>query len=139
MIPRLPSILAIGLLPTLAVAAESAPVPDAAGALVRVVLSLVVVVAFILAAGWIARRLQTAGHGRGKRMRCVETLTIGVKERVALIEIGGVNLVIGIAPGCVRTLHVLDAPLPDLPTSASAEPPRGFAQLLSSLGQGRPQ
>lgn len=127
------------LLPAFAAAAEATPAPDAAGALVRVVLSLVVVVAFILAAGWIARRLQTAGHGRGKRMRCVETLAIGVKERISLVEVGGVSLVVGIAPGCVRTLHVFESPLAEMPAPPAAEAPRGFAQLLSSLRQGRPQ
>ena len=137
--PRLPASLAVTLLPAFAAAAEAPPVPDAASALVRVVLSLIVVVAFILAAGWIARRLQTGGQGRGKRMRCVETLAVGVKERVSLVEVGGVSLVIGIAPGCVRTLHVFEAPLADAPAATSAEAPRGFAQLLSNLRQGRPQ
>ncbi len=136
---RLAISVALSLLPALAAAAETTPVPDAAGALVRVVLSLVVVVAFILAAGWIARRLQTAGQGRGKRMRCVESLAIGVKERVSLVEVGGVSLVIGIAPGCVRTLHVFETPLPETSAPTSGESPRGFAQLLSNLRQGRPQ
>jgi flagellar protein FliO/FliZ len=136
---RLSASIIVLLLPAFAAAAEAPPVPDAAGALVRVVLSLVVVVAFILAAGWIARRLQTAGHGRGKRMRCVETLAIGVKERVSLVEVGGVSLVVGIAPGCVRTLHVFESPLPESPAPSGGEAPRGFAQLLSNLRQGRPQ
>lgn len=136
---RLSASLVVALVPGFATAAEATPAPDAASALVRVVLSLFVVVAFILAAGWIARRLQTAGQGRGKRMRCVETLAIGVKERVSLVEVGGVSLVVGIAPGCVRTLHVFESPLPESPLPAAAEAPRGFAQLLSNLRQGRPQ
>jgi flagellar protein FliO/FliZ len=134
---RILSFAALSMMPMLAVAAEPSTPPDSAGALLRVLLSLVVVVAFIFAAGWIARRLQGVSGARGKRLRCLETIAVGVKERIALIEVGGQQLVVGIAPGSIRTLHVLDVPLAEPASISTAEAPRGFAQLLAGLKQGR--
>ncbi len=125
--------------PLAAHAAETATAPpDGATALLRVLGSLAIVVASIFAAGWLARRLQGVSGARGKRLRCLETIAVGTKERVALIEIGGQQLVVGIAPGSVRTLHVLETPLPEpKPVVVAGDVPRGFAQLLAGLRQGR--
>jgi len=104
--------------------------------LVRVLLSLAGVVALILGAGWLTRRLQAISRPSGRRMKCVESMSVGVKERVLLLEVGGTQLVVGIAPGCVRTLHVLDAPLAEPLATDTSSAPRGFAHVLSQLRSG---
>lgn len=130
------------LLPTAAVAAAAPAMPAVAagpdvGAMgLRVVLSLIGVVALALALAWMMRRLQLgAGHGH-RRLRVLESLNVGVKERVVLIAMGERQLLLGVAPGSVRTLHVLDTPIAEPAPSA----PVGFAQVLSNLrgGGGKP-
>lgn len=97
------------------VAASAAPSVTAAGGtgeLLRVVLSLAAVVVMILAVGWLTRRMQARVRPGGQRMRCVETLAVGMKERVLLLEVGDRQLVVGASPSGLRTLLVLDEALP---------------------------
>lgn len=92
-------------------AATPTPAEVDAGGLLRVCLSLAVVIALILAAGWVLRRLQGGGVRAGGNLRCVESIAVGLKERVVLVEAGGKQMLLGVAPGNVRTLHVFDEPI----------------------------
>ncbi len=123
----------LGSTPLLATAADTAsPVavaPDMAGAAVRTVLSLLAVVVLILSAGWLMRRVQ-AGDGLNRRaVRVLEGVSVGARERVVLVEVGTTQLLLGVAPGQVRTLHVLGQRI------ERAEPPAAprFADILQRL------
>lgn len=115
------------------VPATPAPVgPDVAAMALRVVLSLAGVVALAMALAWMARRLQLgAGHAH-RRLRVLESLPVGAKERVVLIALGDRQLLLGVAPGSVRTLQILDTPVAEPPASA----PLGFSQVLANLRRG---
>ncbi|HJP99442.1 MAG TPA: flagellar biosynthetic protein FliO [Rhodanobacteraceae bacterium] len=82
------------------------------GELLRVVLSLIAVVVMILAVGWLTRRMQARVRPGGQRVRCLETLAVGVKEKVLLLEVGERQLLVGASPAGLRTLMVLDERLP---------------------------
>jgi flagellar protein FliO/FliZ len=93
--------------------AAAAPMPAEidAGGLLRVCLSLAVVIALILAAGWVLRRLQGGSVRTSGNLRCIESITVGMKERVVLVQAGGQQMLLGVAPGNVRTLHVFASPI----------------------------
>lgn len=119
---------------TLALLAPAVAAPDinVGGELVRVVLSLLGIIALILAAGWLTRRLQGRTAPGGRRIRCVETFAVGARDKMMLIEANGKRLLVGVGQGGMRTLHVyereVEIPL-DTVRSASASPPN-FADLL---------
>jgi flagellar protein FliO/FliZ len=116
--------------------AQTASVPDinVAGELVRVLLSLGGIVVLIFAAGWLTRRLQARQFIGGRRLRCVESMSISARERVLLIEADGKRLLIGVGAGGVRALHVYEGNVPVAEVSAPvAVPP--FAELLGRLGR----
>lgn len=70
-------------------------------------LALVAVLAVIGVAFFAARRLGLArSAGSGRLLRIVETLAVGQRERVLLIEADGKRFLIGVAPGQVRELNV---------------------------------
>ena len=116
----------------LATPASSAALPgiDVGGELLRVVLSLVGIVLLILVAGWLSRRLQARQFLGGRRLRSLESMPVGARERVLLVEADGTRLLLGVGAGGVRTLHVFDgaAPAPTLP-EAPAVP--NFGDLLN--------
>jgi flagellar protein FliO/FliZ len=116
--------------------APAASVPDinVAGELVRVLLSLGGIVALIFAAGWLTRRLQSRQFVGGRRLRCVESMSISARERVLLIEADGKRLLVGVGTGGVRALHVYEGSVPveQMPMAAQVPP---FAELLSRLGR----
>ena len=117
----------------LAVAPAAVPEFNAAGELVRVVLSLLGIIGLILAAGWLTRRMQRRHGVAGRRIRCVETFAVGARERLLLLDADGKRLLIGMGPGGMRTLHVYDgAPAEPVAIEQSAVPPLpAFGELLA--------
>ncbi|MEA3120272.1 MAG: flagellar protein FliO/FliZ [Paraburkholderia sp.] len=79
------------------------------GAVLQTIVALGVVVGLVFACAWIARRLGLQPSGRGNVLKTVGGLSLGGKERVAVVEIGDTWLVLGAAPGNVRLLHTLPA------------------------------
>jgi flagellar protein FliO/FliZ len=123
-----PCLLSLAASPAFA----AAPVPPDvdAGGLLRVCLSLAVVVALILASGWVLRRLQGGGVRTGGNLRCIESVAVGMKERVVLVQAGEKQMLIGVAPGNVRTLHVFDQPIAVAAANA-VTPAAAFKTVLS--------
>jgi flagellar protein FliO/FliZ len=114
--------------------AASVPDIDVTGELLRVMLSLGAIVALIFAAGWLTRRLQARQFIGGRRLRCVESMSISARERVLLIEADGKRLLVGVGAGGVRALHVYEGTVAAEQAPAPvAVPP--FAELLSRLGR----
>ncbi|SFW37076.1 flagellar protein FliO/FliZ [Luteibacter sp. UNCMF366Tsu5.1] len=121
------------LLPCVVLAAPAvAPAVDSGAEIVRVLISLLGVVALIFFVGWLSRRAQARVRPGGRRIRVIESMPVGIKEKVMLIEVGGTQLLVGASPtGGLRTLHVLDTPIAEdvLPPSSPAI--RGFRDVLN--------
>jgi flagellar protein FliO/FliZ len=121
---------------TLAVAPAAAPEFNAAGELVRVVLSLLGIIGLILAAGWMTRRMQRRHGVAGRRIRCVESFAVGARDRLLLLDADGKRLLIGMGPGGMRTLHVYDGtPVEPAEQPVAASLP-AFGDLLARWKRG---
>ena len=100
------------LLPGLVHGAENKTgVALAGGSYVDVVLGLVVVLALIYALAYVARRLNGATMAGNLPVKIVGGTSIGVREKIVLVEVGGKHILLGVAPGRVNTLHVFDEPI----------------------------
>ena len=123
----------MGTLALLLVAAPvAAPEMNVGGELARVMLSLLGIIALILVAGWLSRRLQHRPGACGRRIRCIETFSAGARDRLLLLDADGKRLLVGIGPGGMHTLHVYDDAV-TAPAEAAqpAAPLPGFAELLA--------
>lgn len=127
----------IGNRVAVALAPFAAPAADinVGGELLRVIASLVAIIAMILVAGWVTRRMQRRPGGGGRRIRCVESFAIGTRERLLLLDADGKRLLIGTGPGGMRTLHVYDGQAPqEIAPAASNDPAKpAFGDLLARL------
>jgi flagellar protein FliO/FliZ len=98
--------------------------PSTAGGLLRVVIALIVVLAAVLAAAWLARRMRAFSGGSGNaQLEMLAQLPLGTRERAVLVRVGDSQVLIGVAPGNVRTLHVLrpsQSPAENVPAHAHA-------------------
>ena len=110
--------------------AASAPADVDAGGLLHVCLSLGVVIALILGAGWVLRRLQGGTVRSGGNLRALESIAIGMKERVVLVQAGETQMLLGVGPGNVRTLHVFDHPIA-LTAPNAVSPAAAFRTVLA--------
>lgn len=93
--------------------AVSNAIESTAGHASEVAGALVLIVAIILGLAWAARRfLHLTPHATGP-MKVLSSLSLGPKEKLLLVQIGGTQLVLSAVPGRIQTLHVLDEPLPE--------------------------
>lgn len=98
--------------------------PIGAGSVLQLTLSLAAVVAAIFGLGWLLRRLHGLPGSSHRALRVVATLPVGTRERIAIIQAGDQQVLIGLSPGRIQTLHVLERPVTE-PATGSA-----FASLL---------
>ena len=69
---------------------------------------LVVVIALILGLAWVLRKYGRLPMTNQVEMKVLGGLSLGTRERAVLIQVEGHRLLLGVAPGRVETLHVLD-------------------------------
>lgn len=84
------------------------PIPGVAGGVAQTVLGLAAVLALIAVLAWLARRLNGRLQGRGGGVELLGGISLGTRERVVLVRVDDIRVLIGVAPGSVRALHVLD-------------------------------
>src|SRR5262245_31924966 len=118
--------------------------PSGIASLGQVTLALGLVLALIFVAAWLMRRLRGFGKTATGALDIIADLPVGQKERAVLIRVGTQQVLIGVAPGRVTTLHVLDEPVSLTPPGSVPAGPSGptsmdrptFKSLLmKSLGK----
>ena len=95
----------------LAAAPPSVTDPVGPGSVLQLTLSLAAVVAAIFGLGWLLRRLHGLPGSTHRALRVVATLPVGTRERIAIIQAGDTQVLIGLSPGRIQTLHVLGRPV----------------------------
>lgn len=112
-----------------------------AGSFVQVTIALAIVLAAVFAAAWLMQRLRNFGGGQAGSIKVITSVALGAKERAVVVQVGRQQLLLGVAPGRVTTLHVLAEPLNGQESVTSIASPSGqpdatnFKSLLrKSLG-----
>lgn len=105
--------------------------PMASGTqLLSVLFSLFFVLGLILVLAWVLRRFGQGGFSGQQGMKVVASLSLGTRERLLVVDIQGQQLLLGVTPQQIRTLHVFDEPVID----TRADPKSGdFRQKLLAL------
>ena len=103
--------------------------PNVAGSLIQTTLGLLIVLAVIGGAAWAFKRFGNFQTGAQGKLKIVGGISLGSRERVVLLQVGSQQLVVGVAPGQIQTLHVLDEPLP---TENETENTSSFSAKLHS-------
>jgi flagellar protein FliO/FliZ len=98
-------------------------------------LGLVVVLLAVLALAWLLRRVGRLQSSAGGGLRTLGGLSLGPRERAVLVQVGETQLLLGVAPGRVQTLHVLEHPMVADQRSGAPQPGVFAKRLASALGQ----
>lgn len=94
-------------------------------------MGLLVVLSVFFLCVWGVRKLSGLTVSGAEKMRVVGGLSLGMREKVILLQVGKKQLVLGVTPGRIETLHVLegdDCLIREETVSTAAE--TGFAQKL---------
>ncbi len=109
--------------------------PIGFGDFAQMFLGLLVVVAAIFAMAWAIRRMGNIQTSVSGALRILGGISLGQRERVIILQVGNKQLLLGVAPGQIKTLYVLEEPI-----EASGEVKavnENFAQKLQSMLKGK--
>ncbi len=105
---------------------DGAPaIPGAGNAL----FALAVVVLVIFGAAWLLKRVQPGRPGANTLLSAVSTLSLGARERIAVIEVGDQWLVVGVTAQTITPLHTM--PRGALPPGSTAAATLPFSAWLA--------
>jgi flagellar protein FliO/FliZ len=121
-------------------APASSAAPSAGGGFAEVTLALILILALIAGLAWVTKRMRGfGGRGAYSRIQVLSETTIGLKERCVLVRVGDTDILVGVAQGNVRALHVFPAgantEAPPAPADAGPVLPNFKDLLLKSLGK----
>lgn len=102
------------------------------GDILSVSISMFIVVAVIMVLGWFYSRSRMIGGGGSNVINVVATRALGPKERLMVVEVADQQLLVGMTPSGVQTLHVFDKPVC---VAEEAGNPVGFASRLRTAFQ----
>ena len=95
----------------------------------QIIFSLILVLAAVALVAWIMKRINLPQHGAASLLKVISGVAVGPRERVVLMEVNDTWLIVGVAPGQVRTLHTM--PKGILPSGSAhlASAPDGKFQM----------
>jgi flagellar protein FliO/FliZ len=139
MIRKIIILLSLNLIPLIATADISAGIHHNAGAdnpitfpyILQIIASFIAVVVFILFLAWLMRKSGRFGSVGNKRITIISSMSLGMREKIVLVNVDGVNIVVGVAPGQIRTLHVATGKEHDEPLTNDDRD--GFGRLLGKF------
>ncbi len=121
--------------PATAPATELASRIPAAGMgaqLAQLSLGLLLVIGLIFVLAWLARRLQQrlpAGN-HNDSIRLLASRPLGPRERLVLVQVGNEQVLLGLTPGSIEALHVLQEPV-----DIEAQQPQTVGEFARRLKQ----
>lgn len=137
-------LFAVLLLPLAALAApEAAPAAapvlatggsGLAGQLTQTVLGLLAVVALIFGLAWLMRRVQQAAPRQGQVIDVIGAKALGPRDRLVLVQVGDEQILLGVSPGRISALHVMNTPVP-MPARPTQTTPEFAQHLMELLGK----
>lgn len=71
-------------------------------------LGLLIVLSVFFLCVWGVRKLSGLTVSSAEKMRVVSGLSLGMREKIVLLQVGKKQLVLGVTPGRIETLHVLE-------------------------------
>jgi flagellar protein FliO/FliZ len=106
--------------------------PLGAGYLIQFTLGLVAVLTAVMILAWVMRRMNRWQMSAGGSLRLLGGLSLGARERILLVQVGDIQLLVGVAPGYIRKLHVLTQPLPATKNLSNVDQRDSFSSRLAN-------
>jgi flagellar protein FliO/FliZ len=127
-------------MPCALAADDSKPVaaiePISMSSIVSVVLGMVVILLLIFVMAWAVKKMHLTPQSRHQLINILSAVSVGQRERIALVQVGEEQFVVGIAPGRIQTLHNMHNAVDVSDTDTSGSTP--FAEKLGQLMGQRP-
>jgi flagellar protein FliO/FliZ len=107
--------------------------PMSGSYLFQLILGLIIVLICIVALAWFAKRMNRLQSSTGSMLKIIGGLSMGSRERVILLQVGSEQLLIGVSPGRINKLHVLETPLEDEEVNSEKTFATSLSEKLSTV------
>ncbi len=77
--------------------------------LMQLAMGLGLVIALIYMLAWLSRKIQGTSKTRTETLKVIESVALGARERLILVQIHDEQVLVGMAPGAVTRLHAIDS------------------------------
>ncbi len=77
----------------------------------QMVAGLVFVLLLVIIVAWLVRRVGGVTMAGGGVLNVIGGMSMGARERVVLLQVGEEQILIGVSPGRIQKLHVLENPI----------------------------
>ena len=104
--------------------------PMSGSYLLQLIMGLLVVLLCIIALAWFSKKINRFQSITDDSLQIVAGLSMGARERVVLLQVGEEQILIGVSPGKINMLHVLNKPVEFLKNSAVGS---DFSDKLKSM------
>ena len=104
-----------------------------AGSIVQMIVGLAIVLAVLIGGALLVRRLGNFPTVVDSPLKVITGLSLSPRDRLVVVQVGDKQLLLGLSPGRIQTLHVLEVPLDMSTTSPSGL--NALTQRFSSLLQ----
>ena len=104
-----------------------------AGNIVQMIVGLAIVLAILIGGALLVRRLGKFPAVVDSPLKVITGLSLSPRDRLVVVQVGNKQLLLGLSPGRIQTLHVLEEPLDMSNTSASGL--NALTQRFSALLQ----
>ena len=78
---------------------------------IQMFFGLFIIIILIVGMAWLMRRMGSMGGMSVSNLKVLGGISVGQRERVVLVQAGDTQLLVGVAPGSIRTLHVMEEPI----------------------------
>lgn len=109
--------------------------PVGLGNYLQMFFGLFIVVGLIVGMAWFMRRMSNMSGMATGNLKVLGGVSVGQRERIVLVQAGDTQLLVGVAPGEIRTLHVMDEPI--VTTQSNSNVASGFAEKLHTAIKNR--
>jgi len=100
----------------------------------QMVAGLVFVLLIVVLVAWLLRRVGGVTMSGGSGLNVIGGMSMGARERVVLMQVGEEQILIGVSPGRIQKLHVLETPI-DVQTKSKSN--MSFSNKLTEVLQGK--
>ena len=102
--------------------------------LAQLVFGLLLVLGLIFLLAWLLRRFQSAAPRGNQVIELVGSRALGPRDRLLLVQVGDEQILLGISPGRITPLHVMNTPV-NLPVKTEQATPEFAQRLMELLGK----
>lgn len=81
--------------------------PVSSSYLLKLVFAMVFILLLIFGLVWLMKKMQLTQHSQNGLIQIISAISVGQRDRIALIQVGEEQLLLGLTPGRIEKLHTL--------------------------------